>query len=101
MQCKCSLTGSCPACTHGRLLVGHEDGVAGQVVAGAGGVCVVGVQQAAALRGPPATAGDARRVPEGAVGAEVVVKLWKRRANRRQKNRNTHEHYSTGVCLVT
>lgn len=46
-------------CTHSRLLVGHQDGVAGQVVAGAGGVRVVGVQQAAALRGPPAAAGDA------------------------------------------
>lgn len=45
--------------THSRLLVGHQDGVAGQVVAGAGGVRVVGVQQAAALRGPPAVAGDA------------------------------------------
>lgn len=45
------------------------------MVAGAGGVCVVGVQQAAALRRPPAAAGDAGCVPEGAVWAEVVVKL--------------------------
>lgn len=72
------------------------------MVAGAGGVCVVGVQQAAALRGPPATTRDARRVPEGTVGAEVVVKLWRRRANRRRKETNTHERFfRTGVGLVT
>lgn len=61
------------------MLIRHEDGVAGQVVAGAGRVRVVGVQQAAALRGPPATAGDSRGVPEGAVGAKVVLQLWRRK----------------------
>ena len=40
--------------THSRLLVCHEDSITGQVVAGTGSVCVVGVQQAAALRRPPA-----------------------------------------------
>lgn len=89
VPCECGLTGSGPGRTHGRLLVGHEDGVAGQVVAGAGGVCVVGVQQAAALRGPPAAAGDAGRVPEGAVWAEVVVEL-----NRgKKKRKKTREHF--------
>lgn len=63
--------------TYGGLLIRHEDGVAGQVVAGAGRVCVVGVQQAAALRGPPAAAGDTRGVPERAVGAKVVLQLWR------------------------
>lgn len=65
--------------TYGGLLIRHEDGVAGQVVAGARRVRVVGVQQAAALRGPPAAAGDARGVPERAVGAKVVLQLWRRK----------------------
>ena len=62
-------------CAYSRLLVGHEDSVAGQVVTRAGGVCVVGVQQAAALRGPPATPRGPRRVPERTVGAKVVLQL--------------------------
>lgn len=50
--------------THSRLLVRHEDSIAGQVVAGTGCVCVVGVQKAAALSGPPAAPRHPCCVPE-------------------------------------
>ena len=57
------------------LLLGHEQGEVGEVAAGAGGVCAVGLQQLAALYGPLARHGALRVVPERAVWTEVVLQL--------------------------
>lgn len=61
--------------TYNWLLVSHEDGIAGQMVARTSRVRVVCVQQAAALRGPPAAARNPRSVPERTVGTKVIFQL--------------------------
>lgn len=55
--------------------VRHEDGEVGEVVAGAGGVRLVGLQEFAALRGPVAHHAPLRVIPKGAIGVEVVLHL--------------------------
>lgn len=55
--------------------VRHEDGKVGEVVAGAGGVCFIGVQEFAALGGPVAHHTPLRVIPEGAIGVEVALHL--------------------------
>lgn len=53
----------------------HEDGKVGEMAAGAGGVCCIGVQEFAALGGPVAHHTPLRVIPEGAIGVEVVLHL--------------------------
>lgn len=64
-----------PLFTHIGLVVSHEHGKVGEVAAGAGGVCVVGVQQPAALRRPLACHGALGVVPEGAVWSVIILQL--------------------------
>lgn len=53
----------------------HEDGKVGEMVAGAGCVCFIGVQEFAALGGPVTHHTPLRVIPEGAIGVEVVLHL--------------------------
>lgn len=61
--------------TYWDFTVCHEDGEVGEVVAGAGGVRLIGVQEFAALGGPVAHHTPLRVIPEGAIGVEVVIHL--------------------------
>lgn len=74
-----------PLFTYIRLVVSHEHGKVGEVAAGAGGVCVVGVQQLAALRRPLACHGALRVVPEGAIWRVKIIQL------RQKKNKEKDE----------
>ncbi len=67
-----------PLFTYIGLVVSHEQGEVGEVAAGAGGVCAVGVQQPAALRRPLACHGALRVVPEGAIWSVIILQLWKK-----------------------
>jgi len=84
-----------PLFTHIGLAVGHEHGEVGEVAAGAGGVCVVGVQQLAALRRPLARHGALRVVPEGAVGSVVVIHL----AETEKQSMWWWKHFLIAVCV--
>ncbi len=63
----------------------HEDGKVGEMVAGAGGVCFIGVQEFAALGGPVAHHTPLRVIPEGAIGIVVVLLLQNTNAEREKK----------------
>ena len=63
-------------------MVSHEHGEVGEVAAGAGGVCVVGVQQPAALRRPLACHGALGVVPEGAVWSVIILQLCEKKKKR-------------------
>lgn len=58
-----------------RSVLDHEHSEVGEVAAGAGGVCAVGVKEPAALGGPLARHGALRVVPERTVRTEVVLQL--------------------------
>ena len=64
-----------PLFTHIGLMVSHEHGEVGEVAAGAGGVCVVGVEQPAALRRPLPCHGALGVVPEGAIWSVMILQL--------------------------
>lgn len=68
--------------THIGLVVRHENGEVGEVAAGAGGVCVVGVQQPAALGRPLACHGALGVVPEGAIWSVIILHLQERKKQR-------------------
>lgn len=53
----------------------HEDRKAGQVGAGAGGVCAIGGQQPAVLRRPESRHGALGVAPERAVGIEILFRM--------------------------
>lgn len=55
--------------------VSHQDGKIGKMSAGACGVCPVGAQQAAVLRGPVTGHGSLGVAPERTVGVEVLLRL--------------------------
>lgn len=55
------------------LHVGHEHRKAGEVRAGAGGVCAVGSQQTTVLRRPDSRHGVFGVAPERTVGIEVLL----------------------------
>lgn len=57
------------------LHVGHEHGEAGEVCAGAAGVCAVGGQQTTVLRGPESRHGALGVAPERTVGIEVLFRV--------------------------
>lgn len=64
-----------PLFTYIGLVVSHEHGEVGEVAAGAGGVCVVRVQQPASQRRPLACHGAFRVVPEGAIWSVIILHL--------------------------
>lgn len=72
-----------PLFTYIGLVVSHEYGEIGEVAAGAGGVCVVGVQQPAALRRPLACHGALRVVPERAIWSVIILQLRKKTNKKR------------------
>lgn len=72
-----------PWFTHIGLVMSHKHGEVGEVAAGAGGVCAVGVQQLAALRRPLARHGALRVVPEGAIWRVIIVQL---QSNNKERN---------------
>lgn len=57
--------------------MGHENGKAGKVGAGAGGVCAIGGQQPAVLRRPESRHGALGVAPERAVGIEILLRMLK------------------------
>lgn len=73
--------------THVGLVVGHEHGEVGEVAAGAGGVCAVGLQQPAALRRPLPRHGALRVVPERTVRGVIILQLKGGGGVRKKKNR--------------
>lgn len=66
------------------LHVGHEHGEAGEVCAGAGGVCAIGGQQATVLRGPESRHGALGVAPERTVGIEVLFRMLRERERGRE-----------------
>lgn len=66
-----------PLFTYIGLMVSHEHGKIGEVAAGAGGVCVVSIQQPAALGRPLARHGALGVVPEGAIWRVIILQLQK------------------------
>lgn len=78
-----------PLFTHIGLVVSHEHGEVGEVAAGAGGVCAVGVQQPAALRRPVAGHRTLRIVPKGAIWGVIIFQL----RNRKNKARADEERW--------
>lgn len=71
-----------PLFTYIGFMVSHEHGEVGEVAAGARGVCVVGIQQPAALRRPLACHGALRVVPEGAIWSVIILQLRKKKKKR-------------------
>lgn len=53
----------------------HQDGKVGEMVAGTRRVCLIGVQELAALGGPVTRHTPLRVIPKGAIGVEVVLHL--------------------------
>lgn len=57
------------------LHMGHEHRKAGEVCAGAAGVCTIGGQQTTVLCGPESHHGAFGITPEGTVGIEIFFRM--------------------------
>lgn len=55
--------------------MGHEHRKAGEVCAGAAGVCTIGGQQTTVLCGPESHHGAFGITPEGTVGIEIFFRM--------------------------
>lgn len=67
--------------------MGHEHGKAGEVCAGAAGVCAIGGQQTTVLRRPESRHGALGIAPERAVGIEVRFRMLRAREGEEQRER--------------
>lgn len=91
----------CLKCHYLHVHMSHEHSKVGQVCAGAGGVCSVGSQQPAVLRGPEARHTALRVAPEWTVGVEILLWLLKEEEQQTAWEREWAEHTTCAITRVT